>query len=68
MPRRFTGRRIAQTLLPLLESPVVKVRAAELARRCAAQDAIGETATLVESAVTGASPRPSIAGGVNSPA
>jgi hypothetical protein len=51
MPRRFNGRRVAQTLLPLLESPVVKVRAAELARRCAAQDAIGETANLVESAI-----------------
>lgn len=59
MPKRFTARRVAQTLLPLLESPVVKVRAAELARRCAAHDAIAQTATLVESAVAprrGASP------------
>jgi UDP:flavonoid glycosyltransferase YjiC (YdhE family) len=68
MPRRFTGRRVAQTLLPLLESPVVKVRTAELARRCAAQNAIAQTATLVEDAVARTSPRPSIPGGVNSPA
>jgi UDP:flavonoid glycosyltransferase YjiC (YdhE family) len=51
LPRHFTGRRLAEILRPLLASPLVKDRAAGLAKRCAAQDAIGETADLIESAV-----------------
>jgi rhamnosyltransferase subunit B len=51
LPKHFTGRRLADILRPLLASAQVKDRAADLAKRCAAQDAIAETADLIESAV-----------------
>jgi UDP:flavonoid glycosyltransferase YjiC (YdhE family) len=51
LPKHFTGRRLAEILRPLLASPRVKDRAADLAKRCAAQDAIAETADLIEAAV-----------------
>jgi UDP:flavonoid glycosyltransferase YjiC (YdhE family) len=58
LPKHFTGRRLAELLRPLLASPQVKDRAADLAKRCAAQDAVGETADLIEAAVA---PRPASA-------
>jgi UDP:flavonoid glycosyltransferase YjiC (YdhE family) len=51
LPKHFTGRRLADILRPLLASAQVKDRAADLARRCATQDAIAETADLIERAV-----------------
>jgi UDP:flavonoid glycosyltransferase YjiC (YdhE family) len=51
LPKHFTGRRLADVLRPLLASVQVKDRAADLARRCAAQDAIAETADLIERAL-----------------
>jgi UDP:flavonoid glycosyltransferase YjiC (YdhE family) len=52
LPAKFTGPRVAAALAQLLGSAEVKARCTELATRCAAQDAIGETANLIEAAVT----------------
>jgi UDP:flavonoid glycosyltransferase YjiC (YdhE family) len=51
LPGKFTGPRVAAALAQLLGSAEVKARCTELATRCAAQDAIGETANLIEAAV-----------------
>jgi UDP:flavonoid glycosyltransferase YjiC (YdhE family) len=50
MPAKFTATRVAKMLAQLLESATVKERCAELATRCAAQDAIAETVNLIEDA------------------
>jgi UDP:flavonoid glycosyltransferase YjiC (YdhE family) len=51
MPGKFTGPRLANVLTPLLESIEVKQACAEVARRCATQNALSETADLIESKV-----------------
>jgi UDP:flavonoid glycosyltransferase YjiC (YdhE family) len=50
LPAKFSGANVAGVLGELLKSPEVKAKCAELATRCAAQDAIGETADLIETA------------------
>ncbi|MDB5318838.1 MAG: hypothetical protein JWN40_469 [Phycisphaerales bacterium] len=50
LPAKFTGPNVAKVLGQLLASPEVKAKCTELATRCAAQDAIGETADLIETA------------------
>lgn len=54
MPRQFTGANVAAALARLTESNDVKARCAELAGRCAAQDALAETVDLIESVVPAA--------------
>jgi UDP:flavonoid glycosyltransferase YjiC (YdhE family) len=51
MPGKFTGRRVADLLRRLLDSPETKARCAEVAARCARQDALAEIADLIEAVV-----------------
>jgi UDP:flavonoid glycosyltransferase YjiC (YdhE family) len=50
LPAKFTGPRVAAALAALLGSNDVKRRCADVARRCASQDALAEAAHLVEAA------------------
>ena len=50
MPGQFRTRRVAKVLSRLLESAQVKANCEHTARRCAAQDAIADTTTLIEAA------------------
>jgi len=54
LPGKFTGANVAGVLSPLLDDPRTKATCADLARRCAGQDALGETADLVEAVMPAA--------------
>ena len=58
MPKHFTGTNVAKVLKRLLDSPDVKSRAADVASRCAAQNATAETVGLIEAAVSRPGARP----------
>ncbi|HEY7119538.1 MAG TPA: glycosyltransferase [Tepidisphaeraceae bacterium] len=57
MPKHFRGTAVAKILSRLLESPDVKAACALAAQRCAARDALRETADRIESAIKPAAAR-----------
>jgi UDP:flavonoid glycosyltransferase YjiC (YdhE family) len=49
MPKKFTGANVANALEGLLASPDARFRCADLAQKCAVQNSLSETASLIES-------------------
>jgi UDP:flavonoid glycosyltransferase YjiC (YdhE family) len=66
LPRKFTGKRVAKILGELLGSAEVKARCADFAARCRAQNAIGETVDLIESAADANPESPAVVPSVSS--